>query len=105
MKKLIIATIAAALTVSPALAGDIVPPAQTVTVKVSTAGLNLADQRDVAQLEARVQDAIIAACNPRTSFSLYLPADRACARKAIAEGQQIVARMSSDAAKSRMAEF
>jgi UrcA family protein len=105
MKKLTIAMIAATLTASPALAGDIVAPPQSVTVKVSADGLNLTNARDVAQLQSRVEKAIVVACNPHTSLSVYLGPDRDCANKAMAAGQQIVAKMASDAAKSRMAEF
>lgn len=105
MKKLMIAMAAAALTACPALAGDIVAKPQTVTVKVSTDGLNLTDARDVARLQSRVDKAILLACNPQTSLSVYLGPDRACANKAISDGQQIVARMTSEAAKNRMAEF
>jgi len=105
MNKFSIAMMAAALTGSPALAGDIVAPPQEVTVNISTDGLNLADPRDVSRLQSRVETAVADACNPRTSLSIYLSPDRACAKTAAAQGQRIVARMASDAAKSRMAEF
>ncbi|MBT2188042.1 UrcA family protein [Sphingobium nicotianae] len=105
MKKLMIALAATALTVSPALAGEIVAAPETVTVNVSTQGLNLADAHDVARLQARVRKAVVAACNPRTSLSIYVGPDRACSTKAAADGQQMVARITAEAAKSRMAEF
>ena len=105
MNKLSMVMMAAAFTASPALAGEIVAPPQVVTVNISTNGLNLADPRDVSRLQSRVETAVAAACNPRTSLSIYVSPDRACAKMATAQGQQIVARMASDAAKSRMAEF
>lgn len=105
MKKLMFATIAAALTVSPAMADQVVPASETVTLKVSTDGLNLANPRDVAQLQSRVEKAIATACTPQGVYRAYQVADSACTGKMATDTQQVVASMTRDAAKSQMAEF
>ncbi len=105
MKKVTIALVAAALSTSPALAGKGLFPTETVTIKVSASGLNLADARDIRELQARVDKAIAAACTPGGVYQAYQVADSQCISKMTSDSGQMVASLTRDAQKSRMAEF
>ena len=105
MKKLMFALAAATLAVSPALAGETNLPTQTVKIRVSTAGLNLANSRDVAKLHARVQRAIAEACTPGGVYRAFQVTDETCTGQMATDSQQVVSRLTQDAAKNQMAEF
>ena len=103
MKTLTIALIAA-LTAGPAFAAELSAPQQRVTVRVSTAGLNLSDPRDVARLRTRVDKAVAAACTPAGNYRAYQVQDEACTGKASGDAERIVADLTRES-KVRSAEF
>jgi UrcA family protein len=106
MKTLIIATVAATLSIAPAFAAESAFPAvEPEALRVSTNGLNLSDPRDVATLQARVDKAINAACTPHGSYFATLAPERDCRAGLTARTGKILANLTERAAKSRMAEF
>lgn len=104
MKKLTLALVTAALATSPLFAGQLTAPTQTVKIKVSAAGLNLADARDVARLQERVDKAIAEACTPAGNYRAYQVADASCTSKMASESSTIVASLTGNS-KVRSAEF
>jgi UrcA family protein len=106
MKKLIIAAVAATLSVSGAFAAESAFPAvEPVALRVSTNGLNLSNPRDVATLQKRIDKAIDAACNPHGSYFAELAPERECRAQLTTNTNQILANLAKKAEKSRMAEF
>jgi UrcA family protein len=104
MKTLTLALVTAALATSPVFAGQLPAPAQAVTIKVSAAGLNLTDARDVARLQQRVDKAIARACTPGGVYRAYQVADANCTNRMASESSTIVASLTRDS-KVRSAEF
>lgn len=102
MKKLIIAALAANLVAGTAIAA---PSAEPAALRVSTAGLDLSNPRDIATLQARVSKAVEAACSPHGSYFAQLAPKRDCLAELSAHTNQILASRISKADKSRMAEF
>jgi UrcA family protein len=94
---------AAILFATPALAGDASPATgpQPVSIKVSTAGLDLSRQSDVMRLRGRVNQAIADACNPNDSYYAQLTPDHDCVIKFRGQTDAIVQKMAMRASSSR----
>lgn len=104
MKKLIIAALAANLVVGTASAANSQSTDPTA-LRVSTAGLDLSNPRDIATLQARVDKAVEAACSPHGSYFSQLAPKRDCLAQLSAHTNRILASRINKADKSRMAEF
>jgi UrcA family protein len=106
MKKLIIAAALTGLCASTAFAAESAfPTAEPAALRVSTAGLNLNDPRDLAMLQTRINKAIDKACNPHGSYFAELAPERECRAAMTVRTDQIVASLTNKNEKSRMAEF
>lgn len=106
MKKLIVTLLAANLAAGAALAAESVAPlAEPVALRVSTAGLDLSNPRDIATLQTRVAKAVEAACSPHGSYFAQLAPKRDCLAELSAHTNQALATRIGKADKSRMAEF
>ncbi|MCW2413325.1 MULTISPECIES: UrcA family protein [unclassified Sphingobium] len=103
MKKIILVAAAALLSAGSALAGETAPDSSTV--KVSTAGLDLSQARDLQKLQTRMDNAIADACTPHGSYFATLGPERDCRAKLNANANQVLASLKSGAAASRLAEF
>ena len=106
MKNLIVAAIAATLPMCGAFAAESAFPAvEPAALRVSTAGLNLSDPRDLATLQKRIDKAIDAACNPHGSYFAELMPERDCRAQLTTSTGRILANLAKNPANSRMAEF
>jgi UrcA family protein len=104
--KAIVAAALAVLSVSPALAAEEAFPAvEPAALRVSTAGLNLSDPRDIAKLQVRIDKAITEACSPQGSYFATLAPQRDCRAGLTVHTDRIVADLTRKADKSRMVEF
>lgn len=106
MKTILAAAALAPLLAAPALASALpVATNQSVPVKISTAGLNLADHGDLAKLRNRVNKAVAEACNPADRFIITTAtADRQCRDQALQEANKIVQRMAQAAVANQVAQ-
>lgn len=78
MKTISIAAAAIALLATPAMASQTIGAREPVSIRVSTAGLNLATARDQERLRLRLKRAIAEACSPQDRLSLDTSPDLQC---------------------------
>jgi len=104
MKNLLAAAALAALA-TPTLANTLPQPADhPIAVKISTAGLNLTDQRDLGKLRNRMNKAIAEACNPSDRFIITTSTDdRQCREQAQQDANKIVQQMAQAAVSNQVA--
>jgi len=104
--KAIIAAALAALSVTPAFAAEeLFPAVEPAALRVSTAGLNLSDPRDIAKLQVRIDKAITEACSPHGSYFATLAPQRDCRASLTVHTDRIVANLNAKADRTRMVDF
>lgn len=104
--KSVVAALVAVLSVNSAYAAESTfPSVEPAALRVSTKGLDLNNPRDIQVLQVRIDKAITTACTPHGSYFATLAPERDCRARLTAKTNPILARLSKDADKSRMAEF
>jgi UrcA family protein len=105
MKTPVIAAAMVALFATPALA-DTRPfdAREPISIRVSTADLNLSSPRDRQRLEKRMERAILAACNPVDRRTIDPTPDDQCHSEATANARPMVERMALRAAATRISQ-
>lgn len=100
------AAVATVLTATSVLASSgALPERESVSIQVSTAGLDLTKSSDQARLRSRVNQAIYAACNPSDPYAAGLTRDRQCRDEMMKGADETMDRFVQNARKSRTSQF
>jgi UrcA family protein len=87
----------AGLFATPALNAEVPRGRETVSINVSTDGLDLTTQRGVRQLQVRMDRAIDSACNPGERLNADMSPDFRCRREMAADAWPTMQQLTSKA--------